>query len=264
MYPDIVKVLRQENAGPGVAREAGRLAARGEFIQYLDSDDLLLPGKFSVQVAALRARAECDVAYGISFAGEVGAPPVRLPIRRTAERFETLFPALLESRWWSTSTPLYRRTLVERIGPWLALSNEEDWEYDARAGRLVAKLVHRPVPVSVFRSHPHDRLHIGSEVNPKKLADRAVAQKLILEHALAAGVSLADPAVARMVRSLFLLSRKCGAAGLAREAEALWTTAHELAARARIRAVDLRIYGVVARILGWSRVSRWSRLRDRE
>ncbi|MGD0948065.1 MAG: glycosyltransferase family A protein, partial [Candidatus Binatia bacterium] len=45
-HPDEVAVLRQPNRGPGPAREAGRRAARGEFVQYLDSDDLLLPDKF--------------------------------------------------------------------------------------------------------------------------------------------------------------------------------------------------------------------------
>ena len=44
-HPEI-RILHQENAGPGAARERGRLAARGEFIQYLDSDDRLLPEKF--------------------------------------------------------------------------------------------------------------------------------------------------------------------------------------------------------------------------
>ena len=53
---DIIRVLHQPNGGVGRAREAGRLAARGEFIQYLDSDDLLLPGKFEHQIAALDAQ----------------------------------------------------------------------------------------------------------------------------------------------------------------------------------------------------------------
>jgi glycosyltransferase involved in cell wall biosynthesis len=40
----IVRVVHQANRGPGAAREAGRRLAGGEFLQYLDSDDLLLPG----------------------------------------------------------------------------------------------------------------------------------------------------------------------------------------------------------------------------
>src|SRR5689334_3698307 len=59
---DEIRGTRIENGGPGAAREAGRQLARGEFIQYLDSDDLLLPRKFELQVAALRSRPEAGVA----------------------------------------------------------------------------------------------------------------------------------------------------------------------------------------------------------
>src|SRR5437588_4041721 len=44
----IVRVIHIANGGPGLAREAGRLAARGGYIQHLDSDDLLLPEKFAM------------------------------------------------------------------------------------------------------------------------------------------------------------------------------------------------------------------------
>ena len=59
-----VRAIHRQNGGPGAARETGRLAARGEFIQYLDSDDLLLPTKFELQVAGLRQCGDCAVSYG--------------------------------------------------------------------------------------------------------------------------------------------------------------------------------------------------------
>src|ERR1700730_16934030 len=37
-HSGIIRVIHQRNAGVGHAREAGRQAAEGEFIQYLDSD----------------------------------------------------------------------------------------------------------------------------------------------------------------------------------------------------------------------------------
>ena len=52
--------------------------------------------------------------------------------KRTGERISTMFPSFLQSRWWDTSTPLYRREVTDLAGPWLALRNEEDWEYDCR------------------------------------------------------------------------------------------------------------------------------------
>src|SRR5262249_59873860 len=42
-YPSIVRHLRIPNGGPGAAREAGRVTASGEFIQYLDRRAPLLP-----------------------------------------------------------------------------------------------------------------------------------------------------------------------------------------------------------------------------
>ena len=42
-HPNVIRVLHQSNTGVGLAREAGRRVAQGEFIQYLDSDDVLLP-----------------------------------------------------------------------------------------------------------------------------------------------------------------------------------------------------------------------------
>src|SRR6516162_5891082 len=57
IHPE-VRAIHRENGGPGAARETGRLVAQGEFIQYLDSDDLLLPSKFERQVAGLRQRSD--------------------------------------------------------------------------------------------------------------------------------------------------------------------------------------------------------------
>lgn len=80
-HPDIVQVTYNKNQGAGPAREAGRQKARGEFIQYLDSDDLLLPGKFEVQVAALHEKPYCGIAYGwtrLTVEGRVSISPAQV------------------------------------------------------------------------------------------------------------------------------------------------------------------------------------------
>jgi len=41
LYPSIVKYINQTNAGQGAARNKGINAARGEFIYFMDSDDIL-------------------------------------------------------------------------------------------------------------------------------------------------------------------------------------------------------------------------------
>lgn len=54
--------LRQANQGSMAARHAGLLAARGEFVLFLDSDDLIHPDKLVRQVDAMR-KAGADISY---------------------------------------------------------------------------------------------------------------------------------------------------------------------------------------------------------
>ncbi len=47
-YEPQVQVLRQDNRGPGAARNLGLRSARGEYVVFLDSDDLFLPWTLSI------------------------------------------------------------------------------------------------------------------------------------------------------------------------------------------------------------------------
>ena len=57
------RFVRQVNQGSIVARLTGLAAAAGEFVLFLDSDDLVAPNKFIAQVDALR-REQADACYG--------------------------------------------------------------------------------------------------------------------------------------------------------------------------------------------------------
>jgi len=262
-HPDEVAVLRQPNCGPGPAREAGRRAARGEFVQYLDSDDLLLPDKFERQVAALQADIEAGIAYGKTRYYQHGAEPLDVAWKRTGECIETLFPSMLHSRWWGTSTPLYRRALLDRAGAWSDLWLEEDWEYDCRIATQGVRLAFCDTFVSDEREHRKERLSRSDAATQRRtLASRAEAHRRILGHAQAAGIPADSPEMRHFVRELFFLCRQCGAAGLAVESRLL----HRLAVAATAPATatpDLRVYGALARMLGWRATARLAGLSER-
>jgi glycosyltransferase involved in cell wall biosynthesis len=249
-YPE-VRVIHRQNGGPGAARETGRLVAQGEFIQYLDSDDLLLPNKFELQVSGLRRFGDCAVSYGKTRFYIYGVQPADVAWKRTGEHIPTIFPSFLESRWWGTSTPLYRRNVTDLAGPWTELRSEEDWEYDCRIARHGNRLHYCDIFVSDERAVSGYRLSMGGATDPEKLRSRAHAHKLILEHAFAAQISHQNYEMKLFARELFLLARQCGAAGLGGEAKMLFKLARQASGTERGRGIDFLLYGTGARLVGW-------------
>jgi len=62
-YANAVRVIRTENQGPAMARNVGMQAACGEYIAYLDSDDLYYPFKLGLQAALLDANPHVGMVY---------------------------------------------------------------------------------------------------------------------------------------------------------------------------------------------------------
>ena len=262
-HPEEIQVIHSTNFGPGVAREKGRLLARGEFIQYLDSDDLLLPGKFSSQVKGLNHNGDCGVAYGMTRYRHIDGQFETTPWKRSGEKIAAMFPSFLQSRWWDTPTPLYRASVCDAAGPWTDLCLEEDWEYDCRVAATGVQLCHVPEYVCEVRDHEGNRLCRGQGDDPRRLAQRAKAHRLIFQHAKKAGITAEIPEMQHFARELFLLCRQCGAAGLGKEAAMLFELAREASGAQRGKGLDFRGYGVAARLFGWEFIGRISCLTDR-
>jgi len=251
LHPEAIRAIHQTNRGPGLAREAGRRAANGEFIQYLDSDDRLLPTKFEVQVAALRKHPECGVAYcWTRYTREDGRSEPE-PWKGTGQSVDTMFPSFLTERWWDTPTPLYRRTITDAAGPWTDLRVEEDWEYDCRIAALGTRLAQCPEFLVEVRDHADGRLCQGEADDPKRLSARSRAHLLIYGHARRAGIEPRDEAMQIFARELFHISRQCGAVGLGDDSRRLFDLAREASGELRSRGWDFRLYGAAAAAAGW-------------
>jgi len=248
-HPDIIRVVHNKNQGPGPAREAGRLLARGEFIQYLDSDDYLHPDKFTIQVAALRDNPECDVAYGITRLLNSEGKVLKSVNKWTGRKLEFLFPRLIMDRWWCTHTPLYRRSLCDKVGPWSNLRYSQDWEYDSRVGALGARLVFCNAVVSDHVEHDGQRqTGSGKWLAPK---DQVRFFSLMLEHARQAGVKDIEPEMRHFSRWVFSAARQCGVLGYEQEADACFRLAKDAAGPERSKGMDFRVFEVLSSLCGW-------------
>lgn len=257
-HPEI-RPVRRENGGPGLARETGRRHARGEFVQYLDSDDLVLPRKCELLVAALREQPDRGVAYGKTAYTDARGNAIECTWKDASVIGDSLFPSFLLGRLWETATPLYRAAVLEAAGPWTALRLEEDWEYDCRIGALGVKLAFVPEVVAVHRDHPRSRLSRGAALDAGRLRDRAAAHELIAAHARRAGVTADAPELQHFARELFLLARQCGAAGLPRESRRLFVLSRQTGGTR----MQHRVYRAVAALAGWSNAGKLAALADR-
>lgn len=150
--PRIRWIRKENNSGPGASREIGRQHVRGDYIQYLDSDDYLHPEKIARQVAWMQAQPAAGMCYCTSLVFDELPLKPNLPVCSLSDQtFDCILPVILRQRPWSTSACLWRKTATDAIGPWAYLYTGEDIEYEVRAGCLEIPITHLPEPLCYFR-----------------------------------------------------------------------------------------------------------------
>jgi glycosyltransferase involved in cell wall biosynthesis len=131
-----VRLIRAPHAGAAAARNRGLEASTGDFIQFLDADDVIDLDKIDLQVSRLRSRPDCiaSAEWGrfcaepeettfVPDATWEDLPPVEWLVRSRANGLGMLFPAL-----W-----LVPRSIAISAGPWNeSLSLGDDGEYFTR------------------------------------------------------------------------------------------------------------------------------------
>lgn len=124
-----LKVFSYNNGGLPVARNRGIAQAQGEFVTFLDADDVWTPDKLELQLAALQTHPEAGVAYSWThFLDEQG------------ESFHTGTPVWYEGNVYadlliwnfilSGSNPLIRKQAIDSVGEFdPTLRSCEDWDF---------------------------------------------------------------------------------------------------------------------------------------
>jgi hypothetical protein len=210
-------------------------------------------------VSGLRADLEAGISYGKTYMRELGVRQPQ-PAQRSGQRLRTLFPAMLQEPIWPTLAPLYRRSVLEAVGPWPAKRQLEDWEFDAQAGALGVKLHYCDQFIAETRNHAEGRLCHLWMTDAGAMRDRIDAYVQVLAHARRAAVARDAPEMQRFARSLFWMARNAGSYGLPQEARTLFDLARDVAQRP---GWDFAAFRLSTRLLGWRRSSRLAEALER-
>ena len=132
-----IKVVSQVNKGASAARNYALSLAQGDYIQWLDADDLLAPDKITLQLRDAESgnisRVLLSGAWGKFYHVPEKSKYVSDSLWEDLEPVEWLFRKMDKNLWMAIETWLVSRRLTEMAGPWdETLYRDNDGEYFSR------------------------------------------------------------------------------------------------------------------------------------
>jgi glycosyltransferase involved in cell wall biosynthesis len=148
-----INYIEQSNQGQSAARNAGLAAARGEYIAFLDDDDVWPPSKLASQVAFLDSQPGVGVVGGTFRTIDEHDMPGRAGPFYPSISFETLFSA---NPFHSPGQTLIRASILKEIGGLnTAIWGADDWDLWFRIARRSTIVMHDEIAL-------YYRLHDGN------------------------------------------------------------------------------------------------------
>lgn len=156
---DGLRVIDQAQAGASAARNAGIAASRGDYLQFLDADDLLAPEKIERQLEALPENVVASCAWGTFFDDSDSAVFTREPAWKDAEPVDWLVTSWSGGGMMHPAAWLTPRAVADAAGPWNeSLSLDDDGEYFCRVLLRSRRVKFVPGAKTYYRTHDGPRL----------------------------------------------------------------------------------------------------------
>jgi glycosyltransferase involved in cell wall biosynthesis len=213
-----IKVYSQGNSGASAARNKGIAEAEGDFLQFLDADDLLAPDKISRQMAVISDRADalaiCPVVHFNSdmehHLAALSPDEYELRFYRESKRpFEFLLNlygvhhnqgSMIPIHSWLTPV-----SIVKKAGLWNEeLSLNDDGEFFCRMAVNSAAIINVPDTVCYYRKIPAGS-SLSSHRNHKAFSSQFLSILLIQKHLKTCSADERIPLViSRMLKELLV------------------------------------------------------------
>lgn len=192
-----LRLLRIEHGGVSRARNAGLAAAQGEFIRFLDADDVIPPRSTAALLAALSP--STGIAYGATLICDEALRPLR-EMKCDLEG-DVLESCLLGRLDITLPSILFDRRVVEAAGPWNeALTLCEDYDFVLRA------VAHTSVR-AVGEVATWYRRHGASATRTADLATAETAWRAVIDGFFERRPDLAGSPLQRRAEAVLLLDR---------------------------------------------------------
>jgi len=170
-YLDRIVYVMQENKGLSGARNTGFRVSKGDFVCFLDADDILLANKFEKQMAVFEREPDLGVVisgyYDMTDDGQTILQSVRKNWRRDA------LDHLLNHEVFPPHAPLIRRAALENSALFpediVTAESQEDWQLWLDLALNGIQFSSVPEPLCKYRRRPGS---ISS--NPLKHLDGAI------------------------------------------------------------------------------------------
>lgn len=208
------RLLTQANARVSAARNAGLAAAQGEFVIFLDQDDIWHPQQLARQVAWMQQHADCGAVvcryhHWYPTQGHYPAPASVWPpdpgLAADPDFTGWVYHQFLFDCWALTSGTLMRRAALVSAGGFdTKLTYSEDWDLWLRLSQQVQFALLQWPPV-LYRQHPVQ----GS----REVRKRDFRTELLLGYARQYGLKSRDGRAMAPARFAQIVSRYQGEFG---------------------------------------------------
>jgi glycosyltransferase involved in cell wall biosynthesis len=202
-------------SGAGACRNQGYDESSGEFVIFLDSDDVLSSGCIAGRVEAFALNRQCDavIAQGLIFRESPGDQNIlwnacEYPPRGLVERF------LDQDMPWQTTGPLWRKEAIAEILWDIDLESFQDWDFHLRACIHGAVFHILPFPDFYIRRDPNGARISSRHFDEMHIRSRCLAAERVADTLASAGKlkgTIKNHLKAFLIRNMMdLIDQGCG------------------------------------------------------
>ncbi len=165
-YGNRIKYIYQSNRGVSAARNRGIRASKGEYIAFLDQDDLWLPRKLELQVKYLGEHPTVGLVFSDTQSVAVGKLPAfdRRFVNKRAFQISRphrgkVFRDLFVQNFVPTLTVVVRKICFDKVGLFdPSVDSAEDYDMWLRIARFFS-LDYIDQPLATYRMHAQSLIH---------------------------------------------------------------------------------------------------------